>query len=80
VSHAASLAAHFVQRGYTVRLLTRTETVPAGAGQAHLTRILRTLALLRFTTLDQRLPASPFPGESIHVSAGGTSHRVPQGA
>jgi uncharacterized protein (DUF58 family) len=72
VSHAASLAAHYIQRGYSVRLLTRTDTVPAGAGEAHLTRILRTLALLEFTDEDRALPQHA-RGESIWVSTTGAS-------
>ncbi len=72
VSHAASLAAHYIQRGYSVRLLTRTETVPPGSGEAHLTRILRALALLQFTGEDRPLPHHSH-GESIWGSTAGAS-------
>ena len=46
VSMAASLAAHYIGRGFAVRVVARGEHVPPGAGPAHLTRILRALALL----------------------------------
>ena len=33
VSEAASLATHYLDRGYSVRLITRTVSLPAGSGQ-----------------------------------------------
>ena len=46
VSMAASLAAHYIGRGFAVRLIARGEQVGPGQGPAHLTRLLRALALL----------------------------------
>lgn len=43
---AASLASHFLHKGYKVRLITPTEEVPLGGGTEHLFRILRILALI----------------------------------
>lgn len=73
VSHAASLAAHYIRRGYSVRLLTRTVTVPAGSGESHLSSLLRALALVEFTNEERPLPLHPAAVESIYVSAGGAS-------
>jgi uncharacterized protein (DUF58 family) len=78
VSHAASLAAHYIQRGYSVRLLTRTVSVPAGSGESHLSRLLRALALIEFTTEKRPLPLHPAALESIYVSTrGATAGRAP---
>jgi uncharacterized protein (DUF58 family) len=46
IARAASLAAHYVERGFRVRLVTRTARVGEGTGRGHLRHILRTLALL----------------------------------
>lgn len=81
VSHAASLAVHYIKRGYTVRLVTRTDGVGPGAGPAQLTRILRTLALLAFTVDD--LPyAAParWAGECVFVSVASPQNRAFRGA
>lgn len=43
---AASLASHFLYKGYQVGLVTSGEEVPLGIGMEHLFRILRALALL----------------------------------
>ena len=74
MSQAASLAAHYVRVGYVVRLVTRTASVGPGVGQSHLTEILRTLALLEFTT-EERPYAAParWGGECIFVSPGGST-------
>jgi len=47
VSVAASLASHFIVRGYLVRLLSCRKVVPFGSGEGHLYSILDILALLR---------------------------------
>jgi uncharacterized protein (DUF58 family) len=74
VSHAASLAAHYIQRGYVVRLVTRTASVGLGAGQAQLTRILRALALVEFTPEDAPYSApARWSGECIFVGGGATT-------
>lgn len=46
VDEAASLAGHFIERGYAVGLKTLTIEVRAGAGSDHLFKILRALALI----------------------------------
>lgn len=48
VSQAASLAVHYLRRGYAVELQTYTENISLGMGEGHLNRILHTLALLQF--------------------------------
>jgi uncharacterized protein (DUF58 family) len=74
VSQAASLAAHYIRRGYVVRLVTRTVSVGPGTGQAHLTKILHALALVEFTT-EERPYAAParWTGECIFVSPTGST-------
>jgi uncharacterized protein (DUF58 family) len=76
VSHAASLAVHYVKRGYTVRLVTRSLGVGPGSGQAHLTRILRALAVLEFVAEDREYAApARWAGECVFVSTAGASAR-----
>lgn len=68
VSHAASLAVEYIKRGYGVRLVTRTVAVGLGAGQAHLTVLLRALALLEFTSAAAPYAApAAWPGECVFV-------------
>jgi len=72
VSLAASLCVHFARRGYTFSLSTRTGGVPSGQGEAHLTRVLRYLALLSFSPQDH--PFASLPGkadEAVLVSEAG---------
>ena len=59
ISLAASLATTYIGRGYTVSLLARGDAVPAGSGAAHLTRILRMLALLPAAA-----PGAPWTGRA----------------
>jgi uncharacterized protein (DUF58 family) len=76
VSQAASLAVHYIKRGYVVRLVTRTVSVGPGVGQPHLTCLLRALALLEFVT--EELPfAAParWAGEYIFVGGAGAPRR-----
>ena len=80
VSLAASLAVYYVQKGYQVALVTRTGNVRAATGQAHLTRMLRSLALVEF--IAEAWPfAAPvrWPGECIFVSLAGCSVGRPPG-
>ncbi len=53
VSEAASSAAHHLENGYEVQLVTRQEVLPFGSGRGHRLRILETLALI-----------GPYPRES----------------
>jgi len=74
VSQAASMAAHYLRVGYVVRLVTRTAAVGPGSGQAHLTQILRALALLEFTGEDRPYAApATWAGECIFVSPSGST-------
>jgi uncharacterized protein (DUF58 family) len=74
VSQAASLAAHYVRQGYVVALVTRTNSVGAGSGQAHLTKILHTLALLAFISEERAFTApARWSGECIFVGPRGAT-------
>jgi uncharacterized protein (DUF58 family) len=79
IALSASLAAYYIGRGYIVRFCARGQTVPPGIGSAHLSRILRCLALLETTG-----PGTPFatvaggPGDwdrtraqTVHIGRGG---------
>ncbi len=71
VSLAASLAADYIQRGHGVGLVTRTVSVGLGEGPAHLTRVLRALALLEFTReVGPYVAAAAWPGECVLVGRG----------
>jgi uncharacterized protein (DUF58 family) len=71
IARTASLAAHFIERGYRVRVVTRTAQVAEGAGRAHLRAILRTLALLDVPSGGTVEPLTARPTErAIFVSAG----------
>jgi uncharacterized protein (DUF58 family) len=64
ISVCASLATHFVARGYTVRLSARGTSVGPGSGAGHLARILRCLALLETAALDAPWTVPPpAPGD-----------------
>jgi uncharacterized protein (DUF58 family) len=80
VSLAASLAVHYIRQGFTVALVSRTVSVRPGEGQAHLTRILRALALVQFIGEDRPFAAPPrWPGETVFVSLAGCSVSAPPG-
>jgi len=70
VSLAASLAAHYLRQGYTVRLCTRTESVGPGRGESHLTQMLRVLALIEFSPSAPAVASLPrWEGEWVTVEA-----------
>ncbi len=72
ISLAASLAAHYLNLHYAVRLVARGAQVPSGGGAAHLTKILRTLALLETTTKDVPFAGLAEPGgENVLVARRG---------
>ncbi len=72
ISMAASLAASYLGRGYQVKLLARGTAVPAAAGPAQLTRILRALALLPTVAPGTPFSGQPDPGaENLLVSRRG---------
>jgi uncharacterized protein (DUF58 family) len=62
VSTAASLAAAYLAAGYGVRLVARGLQLPFGAGEAHLDRILRALALLPPAAESDEFAGPPSPG------------------
>ena len=77
IARAASLAAHFIERGFRVRLVTRTAQVPEGAGRAHLRQLLRTLALLEVLFGERPEPLRVVPGApAIVVTPGGARLHV----
>lgn len=47
IEDAASLASHFIKKGFSVGIKTIGEDVPCRTGAAHLYRILKTLALIK---------------------------------
>ncbi|HUH05968.1 MAG TPA: DUF58 domain-containing protein [Kofleriaceae bacterium] len=68
VSLAASLATTYLRVGYAVRLVTRGTLLPFGTGEAQLTRVLHTLALLETVTDEVRFSAAIDPrSESVLV-------------
>ena len=76
ISHAASLAAHYLARHYSVRLLARGSHVPAATGQPHLTRVLKALALLPTVAPDTAFAGAPDPGaENLFVARRGNAPR-----
>ncbi|MSP59554.1 MAG: DUF58 domain-containing protein [Myxococcales bacterium] len=75
VSLAASLAVHYLERGYAVRLVARGEVLPWAIGPSHVARVLRALALL--PTVDETIAfaAPPEPGvETLYVARRGVPH------
>lgn len=69
VRRAASLATHFIRVGYRVALVTRDLQIEGGAGEAHLDRLLRALALLQFSRRPGRaLPQLPTDALWVEVS------------
>jgi uncharacterized protein (DUF58 family) len=76
ISLAASLAASYVGLGYAVRLIARGESIPFSTGEAHLTRILRALALLKTLRGDTAFASTPEPqGENLLIVPRGITHR-----
>ncbi len=71
VCQVASLAAHYIDRSYTVQLITRGQAVDPGQGQRHLNRLLTALALLEFTD-DQKPLAAPSTWTGEHLMVGHT--------
>lgn len=81
VVRAASLATHYLERGYAVGLATRTGSVPLGSGPGQLDHLLRALALLAFVPAEAPLtPPSRFSGETILVRPGPPSTARPSAA
>jgi uncharacterized protein (DUF58 family) len=67
ISVAASLAAAYLEVGWTVELAARGCHVPAGMGRPHEARIARALALLPYASPDEPFAAIPPRVESVLV-------------
>lgn len=67
VSRAASLAKHYAERGFRVRLVTRTDRVAEGLGRSHLRHLLRTLALLEILSGPSRAEPLEAPGRGDRI-------------
>src|SRR5690606_19633017 len=59
ISAAASLAAAYLELGWTVELSARGGHVPAGTGRMHEAKILRALALLPYADDEAFAPIPP---------------------
>jgi hypothetical protein len=59
ISIAASLAAAYLEVGWTVELVARGAHVPTGTGRAHEARIARALAILPY--VGDEIPFAPLP-------------------
>lgn len=68
ISVAASLAAAYLEVGWTVELSARGTHVPAGVGRIHEARIARTLALLPYVGDDVAFAPIPSRVESVLVT------------
>ncbi len=68
ISVAASLAAAYLEVGWTVELVARGTHVPAGVGRMHEAKIMRTLALLTYVGDDTAFAHIPPRIESVLVT------------
>jgi uncharacterized protein (DUF58 family) len=81
ISFAASLALHYLSRGFSVRLSARGSSLPASAGPAQQHKILKALALLPAVSPDTPFSGQLAPGdENLLVARAGAPPRgVPVG-
>jgi uncharacterized protein (DUF58 family) len=68
VSHAASLAVHYLNQGYRVALLSRTAVVGPAYGPGQVDRILSALALVSFVEPSEQSALPPLPADHLYVS------------
>jgi len=68
ISVAASLAASYLEVGWTVELVARGLHLPAGMGRIHEAKIARALALLPYVGDEIAFPAMPPKVESVLVT------------
>lgn len=73
ISVAASLAASYLEIGWTVELCARGCHVPAGLGRIHEAKIARALALLPYVSDEVAFPALPPHVESVLVTPRGVA-------
>ncbi len=79
ISVAASLATTYLEAGWTVEVVARGASVPAGAGRMHETRILRALAVLAYAPdTEQFAPLSPRVDSVLVAAAGVVAGNRPQ--
>lgn len=71
ISHAASVAAAYLEAGWVVELVARGQAVPAGAGRQQLARVLRALALLPPTGVDTPFARFDARADTVLVTARG---------
>lgn len=67
ITIAASLASHFLYKGYQVGLATSAEDIPLGIGMEHLFKILRLLALVSPEKERERLLAKPVDSGGVLI-------------
>ncbi|HEX3477325.1 MAG TPA: hypothetical protein VHT91_20020, partial [Kofleriaceae bacterium] len=67
ISVAASLAAVYLEAGWTVELCARGCRIPPGAGRSHEARIARAVALLPYASPDQAFAVLPPRVDSVLV-------------
>ncbi|MFN0252887.1 MAG: DUF58 domain-containing protein, partial [Kofleriaceae bacterium] len=68
ISVASSLAATYLEAGWTVELVARGLHVPAGTGRMHEAKLARSLALLAYCGDDVAFPTIPPRVESVLVT------------
>src|SRR5687767_1300131 len=68
ISVAASLAASYLEVGWTVELAARGTHIPAGVGRMHEAKIMRTLALLPYVGDDVAFAPIPPRVESVLIT------------
>jgi uncharacterized protein (DUF58 family) len=73
ISVAASLAAVYLEAGWTVELVARAAHVPGGTGRMHEAKIARTLALLPYVSDEVPFTAMPKRVESVLVTPRGVT-------
>src|SRR5262249_25437903 len=73
ISTAASLAATYLESGWTVELAARGCHVPAGAGRMHEARVAKALALLPYVSDEVAFPPLPPRIESVLVQPRGVT-------
>ncbi|MGN6107631.1 MAG: DUF58 domain-containing protein, partial [Kofleriaceae bacterium] len=73
ISVAASLAAAYLEVGWTVEVCARGTRVAAGAGRAHEAVILRALAMLPYVADDVAFPPVPTRIDSVLITGRGVA-------
>jgi uncharacterized protein (DUF58 family) len=69
VTFAASLCAHFIERGFKVKLVSRSQQLPYGEGNEHLYDMLKHLALIEPTT-GEYATVNPYASDAMGSGTG----------